>query len=95
MRAYACKNHLVDAKLEVLKIIAGRIWYLPVDRQFKGNMAQAVIFGRGLYGVEVDPVTQQQVEVLRRLLATAIWRDRTVRNRQVMLLLMESGKWEP
>ena len=49
VRAYACKNHLVDAKLEVLKIIAAR----------------------------------------------AIWRDRAVRNRQVMLLLMESGKWEP
>ena len=75
--------------------LAGRIGFLPVDRRFKGNMAQAVIFGRGLYGGEVDPATQQQVAVLRRLMAMAIWRDRAVRNRQVVLLLMESGKWEP
>ena len=95
VRTYACRSHLVNAKLEALKIIAGCIGFLPVDRKFKGNMAQAVIFGRGLYGVEVDPATQQQAAALRRLMATAICRDRTVRSRQVMLLLMESGKWEP
>ena len=75
VRTYACKSHLVDAKLDVLKIIAGRIGFLPVDSKFKGNMARAVIFGRGLCGVEVDPVTQQQAAVLRRLAATAIWRE--------------------
>ena len=77
-----------------MSIVAVRIGRLLVERKFKGNMAQAIIFGRGLYGVEVDPITQQQVTMLRRMMAKAIWKDRTVRNRQVVLL-QESGiqKW--
>ena len=57
VRAYACKNHLVCAKLDVLKIVAGRIGFLPVDRRLKGNMAQAVIFGGGWGGSMVSRLT--------------------------------------
>ena len=35
VRAYACKSHFVDAKLEVLKITAGRIGFPPVDRNYQ------------------------------------------------------------
>ena len=56
VRGYAWKNHMVEARLALLHIIAVRIGMLPVERPFKGNRAQSIIFGRGLCGVEVGPI---------------------------------------
>jgi hypothetical protein len=95
VRGYAWKYHMVEARMAPLHIIAVRIGMLPVERTFKGNMAQSIIFGRGLYGVEVEPITQQQVTVLRKLMTTAIWRNVKMRNRRALLLLTSQGRWEP
>ena len=86
---------MVEARLGPLHSVAVRIGMLPVARKFKGNMAQSIIYGRGLYGVEVEPVTQNQVTVFRRLMVTPIWRDAKMRSRRALLLLAERGKWEP
>ena len=95
VRGYAWKNHMVEARLALLHIIVVRIGMLPVERAVKGNMAQSIIFGRGLYGVEVEPITHQHVAVLRKLMATAIWRNVKMRNRRALLLLTAQGRWEP
>ena len=81
--------------MEALRATAFRIGVLPVGRSSKGNMAQSIIYGRGLCGVEVEPITQAQVAVFRRLMSTAIWRGAKIRNRRALLLLTETGKWEP
>ena len=76
VRGYGRSNHLLPPKIETLKAVATKIGALPVERLFKARMATGLIFGRGLYGVEVDGITQQQVTVLRKLMATAVWQDR-------------------
>ena len=51
VRGYAWKNHMVEMRLALLHIIAVRIGMLPVERHFKGNMAQSIIFWeRTLWG---------------------------------------------
>ena len=82
-------------QVAVLLAVAHKIGVLPVEKRFKVQMARGLILGKALYGVEVDRITQQHITMLRRLMATAIWRDRTVKNRKAVLLLCQTPEVEP
>ena len=92
---YGYKHPVMDQKLDGLRTVATRIGSIPTEREKKGVMAAAVIFGKCLYGQETHYLTSKHFTKLRSLLVGSMGEKYKTRPRKPFLLHTAGGKFDP
>ena len=87
------RNVFLDLRVQTVTVYARKIWIARQILEIRKCQTKALVFAAGLYGVEVNSITQAQTQKLRWAAAQAAWGNTGPRNRVAALLLLGMEPW--